>query len=91
MNKNELFGSSVLLRVPGPNAADEMIDDHHRADKNFEVVYYATETFENGVVTDVAVYRITNPLYDPRQKRNPAFFHIAETTTEVVAVERNCQ
>ena len=78
MNYNELYKcSSTLHVVPATDIADIPSSD----DRNFEIVYCAIERFDDGHVHDVVVYRKTNPEYDPRNKRNPAFAHIAETIT----------
>lgn len=79
MNYNELYNcGSTLCVVP---VADIPSVPALPNDRNFEIVYAAIEMFDDGHIHDVVVYRKTNPEYDPRNKRNPAFAHITETVT----------
>lgn len=79
MNYNELYRCGSTLRLAPLHIFPNLPEGN--GDRNFEIVYCAIETFDDGHVHDVIVYRKTNPEYDPRNKRNPAFAHIAETIT----------
>lgn len=95
MNYNKFYnaGSNTTASAT-PDKIEWMVDlipSSVKADKNFEVVYSAVETFTNGVVHDFIVYRFTNPAYDPRLKRKPEFAHVPETITVRHSFVRYCE
>lgn len=65
-NLNQLHGTSVLIRVPYDKEQVMKLFPAAASDKNFEVVYAAQETFEDGYVRDLVCYRRTNPDYTPK-------------------------